>query len=90
MTHPNGRQNSEDFGSQGGRFSRDKTHCDRGHEFTKENTRYRVRKSKNPDWPDMKRRICVACAKEQDANYRARKEIVRIYNEVLAEQATEQ
>lgn len=83
--HPNGRQFSESFGTQSGRFSREKTHCDRGHEFTEENTRWVRRKSRNPDFPDRWSRACRKCALEDGKAYRDRQRIIKAYLEVTAE-----
>lgn len=86
MSHPNGREYSENFGTQSGVFSREKTHCIEGHEFTDENTHWQRRKSRNPKFPDRKTRVCKQCRREAQARYRARAAIMKAYREVLAEQ----
>lgn len=70
MSHPNGRGPSPFFGTQGGKNSRDITHCSQGHEFTEENTSWVNRKSQNPEWPSTKRRVCKICARESRRRYR--------------------
>lgn len=86
MTHPNGREYSENFGTQSGMFSRDKTHCKQGHEFTPENTYWQTRKSRNPKFPYRQTRVCITCRRDTQERYRARQAIMKAYQEVLAEQ----
>lgn len=73
MGHPNGRGWSPDYGSQGGPYSRDKTHCVQGHEFTPENTRMVRRRSRNPEFPDRYSRVCLACDRAAKARYKIKK-----------------
>ena len=65
-------RSSPEYGNQSGVFSRDKTHCINGHEFTEENTRWRVKKNGG------RMRVCRACNTIRSREHERKKRMMKV------------